>query len=172
MSDATPNDRTLAAFRELVRAEDPQRTYQGLHEYAVQRADASTFDGIPTDADYSPALPTHVPYRPALAGSSCVPAKGTLAYVAFANSNPSKPVLVAFGPTPPDAIALDTNASGTIGIGVAAHSVALGDPDDLSPGLGTVIRDGDTVVVGAVSGPISLTIGSASKTSKKSKVTA
>ena len=160
MSDPTPNDRSLDAFRKLVRAEDPLRTYQGLHEYAVQSADATTFDGTPTDATFSPALPTRVPYRPALAGSSCVPANGTLAYVMFANSNPSKPVLVGFGPTLPL----------TVGIN-AVGAIALGDPDDLVPTLGAVIREGDTVLVGAVAGPISITLGSASKTSKKSRVT-
>ena len=160
MSDPTPDDRTLAAFRALSRAEDPQRTYQGLHEYAVQRADATSFDGMPTDAAFSPALPTRVPYRPALAGSSCVPAVGSLAYVMFSNSSPSKPVLVAFGPTLPESVGIN-----------AIGAIALGDPDDLVTGKGAVIREGDTVLVGASSGPISITVGSASKSSKKSRVT-
>jgi hypothetical protein len=147
MSDPTTNDRTLDAFRLLVRNEDPVRTYQGLHEYAVQRADASTFDGAPTDPDYSPALPTQVPYRPALAGSSCVPTVGTLAYVMFANSNPSKPVLVAFGPTLPTSATVD--ATGIVEIGPTAEAVHLaGGNVTLTDGTGRVVRYGDPIVFG------------------------
>lgn len=161
MSDPTASDRTLDAFRKLVRHEDPQRTYQGLHEYAVQRADARTFDGTPTDADYSPELPTQVPYRPALAGSSCVPAVGTLAYVMFANCNASKPVLVGFGPTLPESSTVDASETGTVNVGPTAALTMLGSGSeklDLGAELGRFVRYGDHVTIPAPGGPAAGTI--------------
>jgi hypothetical protein len=158
MTEPTTDDRTLDAFRKLVRNEDPRRTYQGLHEYAVQRADAATFDGLPTDPTFSPQLPTGVPYRPALAGSSCVPTAGTLAYVAFANQDPSKPILVAFGPTLPSEATVD--ATGTVAIGPSADTVELagGNVTDLTGGVGRVVRYGDPIVFSAP-GPGTITAG-------------
>lgn len=93
----TALDRMLAALRLLVRNFFPALTYWIVHEYAVEESDGTTFSGLPTDAGFSPALPTRVPYAPSLAGSSCVVPIGTLAYVGFANADPSKPFLVRFG---------------------------------------------------------------------------
>jgi hypothetical protein len=154
MTPPTPDDRTLAAFRALTRAEDPLRTYQGLHEYAVQRADASTFDGLPTDPSFSPQLPTQVPYRPALAGSSCVPVVGTRAYVAFANSDPSKPIFVAFDQTLPDLATVDANATGIVKVGPTALLTELGGTGATALALAAQTAANFTALLSAITNAI------------------
>jgi hypothetical protein len=93
----TDLDRFLAALRKLVLHALPALKYWIVHEYLVVESDGVTFSGTPTDPDFSPALPVGVPYAPALAGSYSVVPVGTLAYVGFANADPSKPYLVRFG---------------------------------------------------------------------------
>lgn len=123
----TPLDRIMRAFRSLVRAEDPNRTYGfGPWEYQVQIATATTFDGSPTEQNFPLPPLVGVPYRPSLAGSSCVPEPGTLAYVAFVNADPSKPILVAFGQTLPLSADVDAAATGTVTVGATAASVNAG----------------------------------------------
>lgn len=89
-------DRGLAAMRSLVKSFFPQLVYCIAHEYIVAESDGLTFSGTPTDT-FSPQLPTKIPYSCAIAGTSCKVPIGTLAYVAFANADPSKPYLVRFG---------------------------------------------------------------------------
>ncbi len=145
MTEPTTDDRTMRAFRALTRNEDPQRTWQAIYEYAVQDADGSTFSGLPVDAETTPALPTRVPYRPSIAGATCTPTKGTIAYVFFANADQSKPRLLAFDATIPEAFTLD--ATSTIAIGASADEVDLagGNTSD-STGLGRVVRYGDPIL--------------------------
>lgn len=153
----TAADRSMAALRAIVRAEDPERVAAGIWEYQVERADAATFDGSPTSADFPlPAL-VGVPYRGALAGASCVPARGTLAYVAFANQDSTRPVLVAFGPTVPEAATLD--ATGTLALGPSSSSVVLASgSESVSPAdaVGRFVRYGDPLTVGAATGVAAL----------------
>lgn len=146
----TPLDRTLRAFRALVASVFPTLLYYATWEYQVARADGSTFDGSPTEQGLPLPSLVGVPYRGSLAGSTCVPVVGTLAYVAFANGDPSKPVLIAFGPCPPasgPASALPT------AIRLDAETVTVGDPAVSPPG---VVRIGD----GGHGGTLSLSAGS------------
>lgn len=152
----TTSDRALAAMRLLVRSFFPQFLYWIAHEYAVQESDGATFSGLPTDASFSPALPTRVPYSPSLAGSSCVVPVGILAYVAFANADPSKPYLVRFGAGLPTSATVD--ASGVATIGPSAGAVQVGRAPITSPlaAVGHFVRFGDVVSVGAATGPVTL----------------
>lgn len=144
-------DRSLAAFRALVRSVFPTLRYFGRYRYSVHNATASTFDGVPVDASVAPALPVGVPFAPALIGSSCIPTQGTIAHVMFADGDPSQPVCVGFeqgGASTTTAI-----DAGAINLGAAA---------------GAVVRDGDTVSItpgngaGVVAGIVSITLGQGS----------
>jgi len=159
-AEPTALDRAMRAFRALTRAEDPARDYRGIWEYSVERADSKTFDGTPTSSDFPLPSLVGVPYRPSLAGSSCVPTKGTLVYVAFANADASRPVVLAFGPTVPSSATVD--ATGTLAVGPSAALTQLGSGSEpVAPGseLGRVVRYGDPVMVGVATGPISLPPG-------------
>lgn len=153
----TTLDRTVSAMRSLVLSFLPQLVYWIVHEYRVEESDGITFSGTPTDASFSPQLPTQVPYSPALAGSSCIVPVGTLAYVAFANADPSRPVLVRFAATLPTSARID--ATGKVIVGPSAAEVDVGRADAI------VVRDGDTISItpgngaGPVAGIVSITTG-------------
>ena len=133
----TTQDRALAAFRALVRAEDPRRTYQHLYEYTVASADGSTFDGLPVDPGVAPQLPRRVPYRPSLAGSTCIPKAGALALVAFINGDPARPVCLGFDATAPITLTI------------------TGDEIDMGPALAPAARYGDAVAIDPITGVLS-----------------
>lgn len=132
----TSLDRALAAFRALVKSVIPQAIYWIVHEYSVVESDGLTFSGLPTDAAFSPQLPTRVPYAPALAGATCVVPQGTLAYVGFANADPSKPYLVRFGVS-----AVPGAPGGVLPTSVAIDADAIG----LGAASNTVVREGDQI---------------------------
>lgn len=142
-ASADAQDRALAAFRGLVLSVYPAAVYWLTHEYAVAESDGATFSGTPTDATISPQLPTRVPYAPSLAGASCVVPVGTLAYVGFANADPSKPFLVRFGA-----------GSTSTAVSLAAGTVTLSIGGELKH----VVCYGDNITVpvggGAAAGPI------------------
>lgn len=120
----TASDRTMVALRALMRAEDPQRVPAGIWEYQVQGATSTTFDGSPTEQNFPLPPVVGVPYRSSFAGATCTPTQGTLAYVAFANQDPTRPILIAFGPTTPVAMSLDANT--TVTVGASSTQVNLG----------------------------------------------
>ncbi len=139
--NVTPADRTMAALRSLMRSEDPGRVPGGgPWEYQIERADALTFDGSPTSQDFPLPPVVNVPYSPALAGTSCVPTKGTLAYVDFVNRDPGRPMLRGFGTTLPSKTTID--ATGTIEMGASAGAV----------NINTSARVGDPLSAVAVAG--------------------
>jgi hypothetical protein len=131
----------------------PNLLYFATWEYQVQRADGSTFDGSPTEQGLPLPPLVGVPYRGSLAGSTCVPVAGTLAYVTFANGDPARPILVAFGPTTATSATIDGS---TVAVGPSASAVHLASGSDLMAAAGAtgrVVRYGDLVsipVVGAV----------------------
>lgn len=159
-------DRSLVAFRSLVLSVHPEAVYWITHEYLVVESDGRTFSGTPTDPKFSPPLPTHVPYSPALAGASCVVPPGTLAYVAFANADASKPFLVRFGPgslvTPglPTGVTVDAASAvvngatvpGVITVGASADAV------NAATAHGYALRDGDVVTFNGFTGPVAFSI--------------
>lgn len=154
-------DRSLAAFRALVRSVFPTLRYFGRYRYSVHNATATTFDGVPVDASVAPALPVGVPFAPALIGSSCIPTQGTIAHVMFADGDPSQPVCVGFEQG--GASATTAIDAGAINLGAAA---------------GTLPRAGDTVLITGtvtgttVSGVLTITSGTAQTPPAVSKVKA
>lgn len=140
MTSPTAFDRTLAAFRALVRLVSPQLLYFGRYRYSVHSATATAFDGIPVDISVAPALPVGVPYAQALAGSSCIPAVGSIAHVMFADGDPGQPVCVGFEiPVVNLPSEITINASG---------AVNLGD------GFARLVREGDVYTLGTATGPL------------------
>lgn len=135
--EPTALDRALTALRLLVKSFFPALVYWIVHEYSVEESDGLTFSGRPTDPNFSPPLPVGVPYSPALAGAYSVVPKGTLAYVGFANADPSKPFLHHFGPA--------ATSTETV---VDAGTVKIGD------GYARIVREGDTYTIGTATGPI------------------
>ncbi len=137
----TSLDRTLAAFRALVRSVYPALRYFGRYRYSVHSATATTFDGIPVDATVAPSLPTGVPYAQALAGSSCVPTQGTIAHVMFADGDPGQPVCVGFeNGGGASAVVLATGTVSTLPATAASERrvVCYGDPAVLGTATGTI----------------------------------
>jgi len=150
-TDPTPDDRTLAAMRLLITAQDPSRGFRSIYEYSVTACDGHTVSGVPLDPTEAPPLPEGVPYRPGLAGSFAVPVPGSLAYVFFANGNPSKPRLLSFDETLPTSSTVD--ASGQVSVGPSAAHVQLASGFDLLPlggEIGRVVRYGDLVSIPVV----------------------
>ena len=137
MTQPTSLDRSLAAFRALVRSVFPALRYFGRYRYSVHSATATTFDGIPVDATVAPKLPTGVPYALSLAGSSCVPTQGTIAHVMFADGDPGQPVCVSF----------EGGGSSTTTT-INAGTVNIGD------GFAPLARVGDTYTLGTATGPL------------------
>lgn len=140
----TPLDRLLRAFRSLVAMVSPNLLYFATWEYQVQSADGSTFDGSPTEQGLPLPSLVGVPYRPSLAGTTCTPQPGTLAYITFANGDPTKPILVAFGPCPP---ASGPSSALPTATRLDADLVTVGDPAASPP---FVARVGDTVLGGSL----------------------
>lgn len=147
MTAPTTLDRTVGALRALVLSFLPQLVYWIVHEYRVEESDGATFSGTPTDASFSPQLPTQVPYSPALAGSSCVVPVGTLAYVAFANADPSRPVLVRFAATLPTSATIDATGKVTIAPSSGAVTGSPTAPQRFA-------REGDFYSLGLATGPL------------------
>jgi hypothetical protein len=158
---ATPLDRAAAALRAFVVSVFPQLLYFVVHEYSVQECDGSTFTGVPTDATFSPPLPVGVPYAPALAGATSVVPAGTLAYVGFANADPSKPYLVRFGSTA-TSTTTTIDATSQVAVGASSPAVILAGASAVSTSPTTaaserrVVCYGDPVVIGVTSGTIAL----------------
>lgn len=138
----------MRAFRSLVASVFPTLLFYATWEYQVEEADGSTFSGSPTEQGLPLPSLVGVPYRCALAGTTCVPTPGTLAYVAFANGDPSKPILIAFGPCPPASGPQDAAPSA---IRIDATSVTVGDPAGNPKAVGRV---DDEVAIGFLSGAV------------------
>lgn len=168
LSPQSATDRAMGAFRKLVLSVYPAAIYWIVHEYSVVTSDGLTFSGRPTDESFSPALPTNVPYAPALAGTSSIVPAGTLAYVGFANADPSKPYLVRFGSGLPTDTTID--ATDTISIGLDASKIFLGGTTvatapTTAAAERRVVCYGDNLSVGSAAGPITLVSLSCSKVS-------
>lgn len=151
----TPLDRALQAFRKLVASVLPNLLYFAAWEYQVQRADGQTFDGSPTEQGLPLPPLVRVPYRCSLAGATCVPMVGCLAYVTWSNGDPSRPILVAFGPPPP---ASGPQQAPPSAIRIDATLVTVGDPGGSPEAVARVTDDVDggtvTATVAAAPGPV------------------
>ena len=114
-------DRMIAPLRELVEDLAPDAVYYGTWEYAVQDTDGTYVSCKPTASAVLAApfpLPQHVTgvvMRPGLPGCKVKPGVGSLVYVAFANGDPSRPLISSY----------DSNAAQSVGFncgtGTAEH---------------------------------------------------
>jgi hypothetical protein len=103
MTDPTADDRLLASFRALVRAEFPHLTYAAPYQYAIQvvhgAGASATVDVSPVDT--SIVLPTlaQVPLLP-IVGWTCTPSVGSQCVIQFLNSDPTRPVCTSIDGAP------------------------------------------------------------------------
>ena len=114
-------DRMIAPLRELVEDLAPDAVYYGTWEYAVQDTDGTFVSCKPTASAVLAApfpLPQHVTgvvMRPGLPGCKVKPGIGSYVYVAFANGDPSRPLITTY----------DSNAAQSVGFdcgtGTAEH---------------------------------------------------
>lgn len=133
------DSRELAAFRALFDALDPHRHYRGVYEYRVVTQSGSTLNLQPVRSSAGVPDLERVPARFA-PGVEATHTLGSLVCVAFIDSDPSRPAIVA-GPDPDDP-------------GWMPTFLRLGEGATLG-----VARVGDTVVAGPYAGTI--TSGSA-----------
>ena len=125
MSDATQPtslDRIGAAFRALVRGEDPRRTFSAIYEFTVAdiALDGSTADVTPDDTTIGLPPLVQVKLRlPFLTGKIAI---GQRCLVFFVNGDPTRPAILAADPVPTQS-ALD--ATTEVDIGASAGLVSL-----------------------------------------------
>jgi hypothetical protein len=149
---AGTDDRLTQGFRELVRSEEPAETYRGVWEYSVAATRTVgvvvQIDGNPTASSVPLPPIVGVPIRPGVAGASFKPAVGSLALVAFVNSDPTRPVVIGFDGETPGGTEIDSTGVMTVGASATVVSLASGVDVLPTPGLevGRVVRYGDTIM--------------------------
>jgi hypothetical protein len=89
--------RRLDALRRIFDALDPRRPYRGVTEYRVVSQSGERLNLQPARASSGLGDLTRVPVRPGVAGCRALVALGELVLVAFADSDPSRPCVVAHG---------------------------------------------------------------------------
>ncbi len=124
---AAGDDRLLGAWRQLVRAEDPDESYRGVWEYSVASTTGGTFDGHPTASAVPLPPAVRWPLRGGIPGMTSSPTAGSTLLVAFVNGDPARPIVLGYDTSVPDVLGLD------------AADMRLG------AGLGRVLREGDTL---------------------------
>lgn len=160
----TQQDRLLAVFRALIRSVFPRLTYLGVFSYAVQATDGVTVDAAPTDTTVPLPPLTKVTLRTGIPGSKVTPAIGSLLAVGFLNGDPSNPIVYGV---------FDSNTAQLVQMNGGARTIfCLGDAFSITGATisiaGTFATGGAATVtaggpgVGSVSGPCTITPGTAS----------
>jgi hypothetical protein len=161
MAWCLPRDPIALAIAAMIDRELAKRDY-AVREYRIALLNGDYADLVPSNA----ALPQlrKVRHRPGVPGASAEVTLGSTVLVAFVDGQRSKPVIVGYG-------GVDTAASEPVELMLAADAVSIDSPDVtvgssacgvlLGPGAlptgAMVICVGDTVTVGAASGPIGIT---------------
>jgi hypothetical protein len=137
----TTADRLAAAWRALVRAEQPSQTFLGTYSYAVQATDGKTVDAAPTDTTIPLPPITKVPIYTGLPGTTCKPAVGSILAIGFLNGDPSRPfvagvfdgsntatapLIAIAGPLPTQAAARVGDAVGPFLVTTGSTKVSIG----------------------------------------------
>ena len=137
----TVQDRLLAAWRALVRAELPTLTYCAIYEYVVQAADGKHVDAAPSDTTISLPPLSKVAIGTGLPGTTCQPTVGSRLAVGFLNADPSRPIVVGVfdsstdaltpiikiaGPLPTQAVARVGDAVGPFLVTTGSSKVSVG----------------------------------------------
>ena len=142
--DPTVTDRLLNAFRKLLRAEDPNRTYRGISEYLVGNVTSTSADATPTDTSLSLPAILRIPLRSGLVGETAKLTVGKTCLVSFINGDPTRPFI--FSADVPQTATMDATQQITVG------SVSPGTLPNTTPHVAA--RVGDAV------GPFLITTGS------------
>ena len=119
----------------------------GVWEYRLALIESDMASLQPTDPACGLSDLPRVPWRPGIPGCTPEPQLGSICHVVFVNGDRSKPRVIGFeGPdgqlAVPDSVALD--AGGALDVG----TIELGES------YAPVVRYGETVTVGAETGPI------------------
>ncbi|MCL2724858.1 MAG: hypothetical protein FWD69_10525 [Polyangiaceae bacterium] len=91
-----PTSRGLAAMRLILEQLDPDRAYRGIYEYRVVTLAGNRVNLQPVLVSTGMPDLLRVPIRPGLAGSSSDLVLGARVLVGFVNSDPGRPVVLAF----------------------------------------------------------------------------
>lgn len=143
MENPTAQDRLLASFRSLVRAEFPQLEYLGMHQFTIVATDGSTVDCDPTDPASSMPSLAKVPLMTGLIGETVTLSDdvvGLHCTIVFLNADPSKPRCVGVDPRPGAAQA--ARRGDTVTITPEQFTAATPTATLSGPGAGTVVIAG------------------------------
>uniref|UniRef100_A0A6M3ILM9 Uncharacterized protein n=1 Tax=viral metagenome TaxID=1070528 RepID=A0A6M3ILM9_9ZZZZ len=143
---AAPEQRMRDALRAAVRAQVPEVRYLGLYRYLIVDVAGTKADLHPVSSADLPAL-LSVRQLAGLGGGSCTPNVGAEVVVAFIDGDPGQPRIVAHdGPDGEAHVPADVtiDADGDIDLGAA---------------LGRVVREGDSITVGAAAGVVVIVTG-------------
>jgi hypothetical protein len=146
--------RLVRALRSLVREAIPQLPYLVPRRYRIvdQIGERLELQAVRQDAGVPDLL--LVPVVPGLAGARAVHTLGATCLVQFVDGDPAAPVVTHLEDADGNGfvpVGLTLDATDHVTIGEQASDVLLGDAH------GVVIRDGDTVTLGAVTGVITTT---------------
>lgn len=167
--EAAAEERTLRTLRALIRESLPELTFLGRYRYRVVRQVGRRLDlQVVRKRSGLPDI-LLVPVHPGMAGLAAELTPGTIVLVEFIEGDPRLPIVTHFAAEDepgflPVELAID--ATNKVRVGAAAGAVELGSA------AAPVIRDGDTVSVGATAGVISLVSGTAEIPPAISKVKA
>lgn len=155
------SSRLLEALRALLPVLLPREPYLGPREYRVVRMRPSASSAEQTRVELqivraASGMPDQlmVPAWPGVAGAHAEATPGALVLVQFIDGDPGRPYVCAWSTRDDPAwrpATLTLDATETVAIGEEADDVLLGDA------VAAVIREGDAVTIGAVSGVITTT---------------
>lgn len=145
-SGTDTHDRIVGLVQAIARASDPQRAFWGLYRYRVFRmsGDRVELQAVRADIGLPDAIP--IPIAPGLGGASASLTPGSVVYVAFADGDPSLPVVVAGTPRGepghvPVLVRLDATTDVELG-GAGGRVLRSGDKVSISG-----LLDGDSAPV-------------------------
>ena len=116
-------DRLAGAIKAVIAQLFPRLGYAGVYEYQVSSVSGDTLDLHPTNESMGLSDLARIPMLSGVAGASTRPSVGSVAIVAFRNSDPSKPFVLGYAPTETDKI---TFANGTAKVARVGDEVAIG----------------------------------------------
>lgn len=137
-----PSTKRLLAWSKLIEQMRPFDRYRGTWEYRVVQQTGERLDLQPVAVRFGLPDLRAVRVRPGVPGCRADHALGSLVLVAFVNSDPSRPVVVAFD---------DADSPGFIPSRL--DLVGADDSGPLSDPLKRVVRYGDTVMMPAGGAP-------------------
>ncbi len=109
------------SMRKLVQALDPDRNFRGVSEYRIDTRSGARLNLQPVRVSSGMPYIKNVPVWFGLPGASATPPLGSIAYVTFADADPSRPGVVGFE----DGAASSGLELITDGVGTGGHAITL-----------------------------------------------